>query len=294
MVSERLQDSLSTYTQGNWAPTAQSVPDKLRLHTQGTETPFVGARLVTRRARARPVPRLRERAPGPDGRRAVPRRHEELRQRNDDRTEKQLVRDTADDVFGGFLAASGLDERGKDRNQIVDALRPPSLRDDLKAVFVEIQTKTKEAIPDKGARAEDVRRNIRNLVKDRQSHFQTAQLAARTDAARSWVDNDPGATSPTSPPGPSRSSGAPVTVELLRRLVDRGRVQVRDELRSEASAIAVGGRRTSTSRSAARSTTPTRPSILTTTDQARRGGQAGRPDARPRSRRPRSATSPPS
>lgn len=234
VVSERLQDSLSTYTQGNWAPTAQSVPDKLGLHTQGTETPF--AALGSSRV-GLGRDRFRDYASEHLARTVVERftrRHEELRQRGDDRTEKQLVRDTADDVFGGFLAASGLDERGKDRNQIVDALRPQSLRDDLKAVFVEIQTKAKEAIPDKGARAEDVRRNIRNLVKDRQSHFQTAQLAARTDAARSWVDNiQRDLTALTA--RYIASSGAPVTVELLRRLsTEVG--QVRDELRSEASA----------------------------------------------------------
>ena len=204
VVSERLQDSLSAYTQGNWAPTAQAVPDKLPLHTQGTETPF-SALGSSRVGLGRD--RFRDYASEHLARTVVDRfsrRHEELRQRGDDRTEKQLVRDTADDVFGGFLAASGLDERGKDRNQIVDALRPVGLRDDLKAVFAEIQSKTKDAIPDKG-RAAGGRPTQHPQPRQGPPVALPDRAAGGPDGRRAPLGRpDPGATSPRSRPGTSR------------------------------------------------------------------------------------------
>jgi len=234
VTSPVLQDRLSAYIQAQWAATAQSVRDKLPLHIQGTESPFTAlgsARVGLGRDR------FRDYASEHMARTVAERflhRHEELRQRGDDRTEKQLVRDTADAVFGGFLASSGLDERGVDRNQIIDALRPSTLAHDLKAQYTEVLRKTKEAIPDKGARAADVRRNIRNLVNDRRSHFQTTQLAARAEAARGWVTQIQTDTVLLTARHVAHN-GAPVTIELLRRLATEVK-QVRDELTGEATA----------------------------------------------------------
>lgn len=233
VASPVLQDRMSAYIQAQWAATAQSVPDKLPLHAQGTETPFVAlgsARVGLGRDR------FRDYASEHLARSVMERmlrRHEELRPRGDDRTEKQLIQDTADQVFGGFLAASGMDERGEDRNQIIDALRPQSLKADLKTVYAETLNKIRESIPEKGARAADVRRNIRNTVNDRRSSFQTAQLKARTEVARAWVQQiqlDINSLTARN----IAQNGAPVTAELLRRLATEIR-QVRDELLAEAS-----------------------------------------------------------
>ncbi|WP_193509114.1 tubulin-like doman-containing protein [Cryobacterium sp. BB736] len=230
--SRKLQDGMSAYTQAQWASTAVTVPDRLPLHIKGSETPFVAlgsARVGLGRDR------FRDYASEHLARSVMERflrRHEELRPRGDDRTERQLVQDTAEAVFPGFLVASGLDERGEDRNQIVEALRPEGLQNDLKTVFNETLQKISETIPEKGLKAADVRRSIRNLVTDRRSSFQSVQLASRVDTARKWVGDIQDRLTTLTAQSVSRN-GAPVTIELLRKLGTEIK-QVREELVSEA------------------------------------------------------------
>lgn len=234
VTSEALQGTMNDYILAQWPATANAVPDNLPLKPSGMETPLCAlgsARVGLGRDRFRDYASEHLAATVAE---RVLRRHEELRQRGDDRSEKQLVRDTADAIFGGVLASSGLDERGPDRNQIIDALTPAGLKDELRAQYVEILRRTQESIPPKGARASDVRRTIRNQINDRRSHFQTAQLASRTGAARGWV-NSIQAHLTTLAARSIATHGAPVTVELLRRLA-REVDEVRDELRGEASA----------------------------------------------------------
>lgn len=148
VISPVLQDKMSAYVSTQWASNASAVPDRLPLHLQGTETPFVAlgsARVGLGRDRFRTY------ASEHLARTVVERfqrRHEELRGRGDDRSERQLVQDTADAAFGGFLQASGLDERGKDHNQIVDALTPTTLTEDLKAVYADLKNGVQQFIPD--------------------------------------------------------------------------------------------------------------------------------------------------
>src|SRR4051812_6816989 len=232
MVSPVLQDRLSAYIQTQWAATAVAVPDRLPLHSHGTETPFVAlgsSRVGLGRDR------FRDYASEHLARTVVERflhRHEELRGRGDDRTERQLVRDTADAVFGGFLEASGLNERGEEQNQILDALRPVGLKDDLKGLYTDVLEGIRQTIPDKGGRAVDVRRGLRTLTNDRRSQFQTSELAKRLDTARGWVASIQQQLL-TITARSIATNGAPVTLEVLRRLATETD-QVRDELRAEA------------------------------------------------------------
>ena len=234
VTSPILQDRMTAYTQAQWAATAHAVPDALPLHTQGTETPFT-AMGSARVGLGRDV--FQDYAAEHLARTVVDRflrQHESNRARGDERTEKQLVKDTAESVFGGFLAASGLDERGEERNQIIDALRPESLKEELKSVKNEVLAKIRETIPEKGARASDVRHQIRNLVNDRRSKFQAQQLAQRAESGKTWVVGIQKELQSLT----SRQislHGAPVTAELLRRLTTEIK-QVRDELVSEAQA----------------------------------------------------------
>jgi len=233
VASPVLQDSLSAYLMAQWPATAAAVPDHLPLHSQGTETPFVAlgsSRVGLGRDR------FQDYAAEHIARTVVERflhRHEELRPRGDDRTEKQLVRDVADSAFGGFLAASGLHERGDDHNQIIDALSSPTLSEDLRTEYQTVLSMIKEGIPEKsGQRAADVRRLIRNTVSDRRNQFQTAQLAKRTLAAREWVTSiQRGLTELVATS--IASQGGQVALELVRRLATEVR-QVREELVSEA------------------------------------------------------------
>ncbi len=232
VASESLQDKLTAYVQTQWAATASSVRDKLPLHPAGTETPFVAlgsARVGLGRDR------FQDYAAEHLARSVVERflhRHEELRQRGDDRTARHLIRDTAEQAFGGFLGASGLDERGEVRNQIVDALQPASMREDLRATYQQSLAAVKETIPAKGAKAGDVRRAIRNAVADRRSQFQTNQLAARTAAGREWVTSIQAQLTALVARSIAQH-GASVTAELLRRLTTEVKA-VRDELQTEA------------------------------------------------------------
>ncbi len=232
VASPGLQDMFTAYLQGNWSQAAAAVRDRMPMHASGTETPF-GALGSSRVGLGRD--RFRDYGAAHLARTVadrVSRRHEDLRQPGDDRTERQLVRDTADEAFGGFLVASGLDERGEDRNQILDALQPPSLKNDLKTVYAQTLGAIKETIPAKGARAGDVRRAIRNAVNDRRSLFQTEQLSARIDTARDWVDAIQGRLTRVTALAVAQH-GAPVTAELLRRLTSEVRA-VADELQTEA------------------------------------------------------------
>ncbi|NEB07063.1 hypothetical protein, partial [Streptomyces sp. SID13726] len=134
----------------------------LPLHSQGTETPFsaIGsARVGLGRDR------FADYASEHLARSAVERlvkQHETLRRTDDDRPEKQLVRDTADDVFPGFLRQSRLHERGEENNHLIDALRPAGQTADAEALTAQILTRIKNEIPAKGEKVDNVRRAVVN------------------------------------------------------------------------------------------------------------------------------------
>ena len=116
VASPTLQDRMEAYTQGNWAQTAVTVQDNLPLKSNEMETPFTAlgsARVSLGRDR------FRDYASERLARTAVQRvllRHEELRERDDDRTERALIEDLAQPMFGSFLQDAEL-ERARREGQ---------------------------------------------------------------------------------------------------------------------------------------------------------------------------------
>ncbi|SDS03073.1 Tubulin like [Paraoerskovia marina] len=232
VTSPTLQDYLSAYVQTNWSNSASSVPDHLPLHSPGTETPLSAmgsARVGLGRDR------FRDYASQHLARSATTRllhRHEELRRSGDDRTEKQVIREAAESAFGGFLRHSGLDERGQENNDIIDALRPTDQDDARKLLARKVLELVKERIPKKGDTVENIRRTVINTVNDRASSFLSQQREARHARAARWTtDIQRHLVAQTSKS--IALNGAPVMVEVLGKL-DTELTHVREELSSEA------------------------------------------------------------
>jgi len=233
VASPTLQDSITGYLQGNWANTAQAVSDHLPLHSQGTETPFSAlgsARVGLGRDR------FADYASEHLARSVVERlvgQHETLRRKDDDRPEKQLVRDTADDVFPGFLRQSRLDERGEENNALVDALRPSGQADDAHALSAQILGRIQSDIPPKGEKVERLRQAVVNAVNDRAAAFASTQREARYAQARAWVADIQDHLADLVAKQVALS-GAPVTEQVLHRLTAE-LTFVKEELKQEAS-----------------------------------------------------------
>ncbi|PFG44791.1 tubulin-like protein [Isoptericola jiangsuensis] len=232
VASAALQDSFTAFLQGNWASAASSMPDKLPLHSAGTETPFsaIGsARVGLGRDRfadyasehlARTVVER------------ITREHEKRRAHDDDRTEKQLVRDLAEEVLPGFLSRAALDERGEDRNDIVDALRPETLKEDGLALAAQITQRIRGEMSPKGEKPEWVRDQVIGTVSDRSTEYLDAATAARHARGREWVTTVQDRLG-TVTAQQVALSGAAVTEQVLRRVATELDL-VRDELQQEA------------------------------------------------------------
>jgi hypothetical protein len=232
VASAALQDSFTAFLQGNWASAASSMPDRLPLHSAGTETPFsaIGsARVGLGRDRFADYASEHLARTVVD---RITREHEKRRAHDDDRTEKQLVRDTADEVFPGFLSRSRLDERGEERNDIIDALRPVSQKEDGLALAGQITQRIRSEMSPKGERVERVRTLVVGAVSDRSNEFLSAVREARHARAREWVTSIQDHLV-TVTAQQVALSGAAVTEQVLHRL--RTELQfVRDELQQEA------------------------------------------------------------
>jgi Tubulin like len=233
VTSNALQGMMGSYIQGNWSNASQAVPDSLPLKLAGTETPFSAlgsARVGLGRDR------FRDYAAQALARQAVDRtllRHEEQRGPTDDRTNKKLIADVAEMRFGAFLTRSELDERGEKNNDLLDALRPPSQKDDARALSAEITNKITSEINEKSGQALSVvRQRILSELHAREAKFGDEQRNLRLQQGRDWIGHIQEhlvrlvATT-------IATDGAPVTAEMLSQLGTELR-QVRTELETEA------------------------------------------------------------
>ncbi|MDO8147521.1 tubulin-like doman-containing protein [Isoptericola sp. b515] len=232
VASAALQDSFTAFLQGNWASAAASVPDRLPIHRAGTETPFsaIGsARVGLGRDRFADYASEHLARTVVD---RITREHEKRRGHDDDRTEKQLVRDTADEVFRGFLSRSRLDERGEDRNDVIDALRPPTQKEEGLSLVAQITDRIRSEMSPKGEKHARVHSLIVSAVRDRSSEFLTSVRQARYSVGREWVTEiQDHLVSETA--RQVAVSGAAVTEQVLHKLVSELHF-VRDELQQEA------------------------------------------------------------
>jgi hypothetical protein len=188
VTSVGLQDRLDAYVSGNWASTAISVPDKLGLKTNEMETPFTAlgsARVGLGRDRFRDFAAERL------AREAVERlvnRHEELRQRGDERASRAVAQEVADNAFGAFLVKSKLNERSEEQNDILDAVRPHEQRnDEMRHLKDQLFAAVTSNTPAKGREVHEWRalisRGVRDVIDRKLDEFDIANR----EAGRLWV-----------------------------------------------------------------------------------------------------------
>ncbi|WP_447925146.1 tubulin-like doman-containing protein [Georgenia muralis] len=231
--SAALQDSMAGYLHAQWAATAGAVTDHLRLHPSGTETPFTAlgsSRVGLGRDRFRTYASEHLARSVVE---AVLERHERLRARDDERPATQLIQEQASDAFGAFLVQTGLDERGEDRNNIIDALQDQAaLTTAGQALGAEVLAAVRSSAPAKGFTTDDARIRVRNEVLDRRSRFSADQRAARERQAVTWVAEIQRKVADAAADAIAKHGGRVATV-MLRRLVKEVD-EVSEELRSEA------------------------------------------------------------
>ncbi|MGV8910843.1 MAG: tubulin-like doman-containing protein [Propionicimonas sp.] len=234
VASPGLQDRMVGYTQGNWSQAA-GVTDNLPLRSTGTETPFSAlgsSRVGLGRDRFQDYA---SEALAHETVELALRRHEKLRLPNDDRIPRKLVADVANTRFGSFLVQSGLDERGEDKNDIINALRAPSFEEAKDKLRLAVTSKISTEIPARGLSPQQVRQRIVSELQAREGTFQDEQQLGRQEQARGWVIRIQELLTRRAALSVA-IDGAPVTVELLGKLAtELG--QVRDELRGEAARL---------------------------------------------------------
>ena len=232
--SSVLQDRIGAYTQGNWSSAAQTVTDALPIHSAGTETPFTAlgsARVGLGRDR------FREYAGEVLARESVERvlrRHEELRAPDDERIERALVAEVAQDAFGSFLAVSGLAQRGETDGDILSALRPVEQVPLAKRLAEEVRARVAGGIGPKGLPAAEVRHRVVSECGARAPGLLDELRAARHLRARDWVAAIQ-ARLRTEAARCVAVNGAPVAEATLRLLEEELR-SVRAELADQAAA----------------------------------------------------------
>ena len=232
VTSPVLQDRMVAYTQGNWSQTAGSVPDRLPLNANWAETPFSAlgsARVGLGRDR------FQDYAAQWMARKAVERtlrRHEELRGPGDERLVRTIITDAADTVFGSFLSAVQLNERGEKRNDIIDALRP-SDDQELRDVIVRSVTATVCAeVPARGWSPTVIRQRIISELGAREGRFLDGHESGRRERARSWTTQVQDRLRRQVAMSIARN-GVLVTTELLDRL-ETELASAREEMKVEA------------------------------------------------------------
>ena len=86
-------------------------------------------------------------------------RHEELRVRDDDRTERALIEDLAQPLFGSFLHDTAR-RAGEKANDILDALRPDEAQGTAGPADARAHESATANTPDKGRKVADWRELI--------------------------------------------------------------------------------------------------------------------------------------
>ncbi|MEJ5256558.1 MAG: tubulin-like doman-containing protein [Acidimicrobiales bacterium] len=215
VVSEHLQQTIKSYATGNWVLSADR-EDRTQLRAGTEEQPLGGigfARVSLGRDNF--VDYASERlARGAVER--VLRQHLADRPADADPSHDAAIEEAVTANVSAFLEASGLDERGEHRNQILDALRPPDRSERLdaatSAVHAALVSGWSRAMPSRQWLAQAI-----DLLREEQRRFASEEAVRRNELAREWVgaiqDRLVGLVARS-----VASHGAPVTERLLGRL----------------------------------------------------------------------------
>lgn len=184
-VNDRIQDHLGAYFEANYAQSASN-RDLLPLHENGKELPFsaIGFGRVSL-GRDRFTQYSAERLARAAVNRLL-RQHEGNRLPGEEFDSKAAISEMVTARAGGFINDSGLDERGDQHNQVLDALRPPDQKAELMALIDNTLT-TIGPGREKGASAQEWTDLAVVRINALGETFAEQQRAAGTKRAREFV-----------------------------------------------------------------------------------------------------------
>ena len=228
MTSERLQTEMTSYFMGNRASSAVALQDRLGLKLNGMETPFT-AMGFARVSLGRDL--FAEYAAERLAREGVERglrHHLEQKSPHDDITDTALVARVADEAWLNFLAGSRLDERGPERNDVLDALRDAdAVQRQIQEWAGDVTGRIAEGVPAEGLPVSAWVTRLEGALQEQGPVLAGALRAQRLEAARAWVaqiqehfvEHTLRAVS---------THGGPVTLALLRKLITEANAAVRE------------------------------------------------------------------
>lgn len=184
----RLQDSMGAYATTNRQSAALALPDNLGLKQKHHDPPFTAlgfARLsVGRDLFERYAAQYLARA-------AITRintKHLDARLPDDRRTDLQIIEELADQAWPRFLADSGLDERGVESNEVVDAIRPDN-RKFAASEWTEqaLARLRKGAVRPEGIPALQWQQRVEQYLREEGPELREQLRTRRLAQAREWV-----------------------------------------------------------------------------------------------------------
>ena len=158
--------------------------------------------------------------------------HESRRGPDDDRTDRELVEEAARLAFRGFVIQSGLNERGPDNNDVLDALAPKDRREMYDTLAGNITVQIASGIPAGGRDINSVRSLIVSAAESLSPSYLAQEREGQRQMARTWVDKIQTRIMAATAASIARN-GAFVTHAMLKKLVQEEVPFVVEELRHE-------------------------------------------------------------
>ncbi len=219
VTNVELQDAMGAYFSGNRQSTAVAIPDRLGLKQQHHETPFSGLGFARMSLGRDYFARYAGQYLARKAAELITTRHLEGRRVDDRRTDEEIVAALAEQAWPSFLAASGLDERGLEANQVIVEIRPTDTTQYARQ-WIEtglIGIKSGGSIPADGLAMEVWQSRIERRLREEGPTLRDQLRAARLARARAWVDEIQ-TSLPKHAMHALATHGGPVTIELLKRL----------------------------------------------------------------------------
>ncbi len=233
MTSESLQDHLTAYVTGNGPQNSFGTVGQFPTALDHQPPPFraIGyARVSLGRNLFREYStQFLARA----GVEVALRKHLEMkRSEDDDRSDRELVEEAAGLAFQGFLQMCGLNERGREDNDVLDALAPKNRVDLYDTLRANISAQIQPGIG-QGRDINAIRTFIRSAADDFSTQYWASERAGQLEQAKVWCDTIQDRIMVAVATFVARS-GAMVTREMLARLTREEIPFVIEELRGEA------------------------------------------------------------
>ena len=228
MTSERLQTEMTSFFMGNRASSAVALRDRLDLKLNGMETPFTAMGFARVSLGRELFAEYAAQRLAREGVERVLRHHLGQRSPHDDITDTALVARVADEAWLNFLAGSRLDERGPERNDVLDALRDAdAVQRQVREWAEEVTGRIAEGTPAEGLPVSAWVTRLEGALQEQGPVLAGALRARRLEAARTWVAQIQEHLAEHTLRAVS-THGGPVTLALLRKLITEANAAVRE------------------------------------------------------------------